>query len=220
MKYRLAFLTLNFCVLSLVSCSGDGESGGDDATSSGGSTSTGGLSGSGGLAGTGGDAAAGGGVGTGGGIASGGDFGAGGTGPVTGGASSGGGSGDGGSPSGGGTGGAGTGGAGGGWLYTEGTEIKLDDGDGNPANDSAIILHGVSMIDITTVSTDGGYEAQLDRIATWNVNIVRMPVYMNNNMHGDTAPLPGGGGPRRAPTRCFRPISILRSSTPRASGCM
>ncbi len=78
-----------------------------------------------------------------------------------------------------------------GWLYTSGNLIKMNDGDGNPADDETVILHGVSMIDITTVSTDGGYQAQLDRMAQWNVNLVRMPVYPHDNTHGDTKPIGG-----------------------------
>ncbi len=61
-------------------------------------------------------------------------------------------------------------------------------------------MHGVSLIDITTVSTDGGYQAQLDRAAQWNVNVVRMPVYADNQLHGDTKPLPGGWTVAKADT--------------------
>ncbi|MCK9522903.1 MAG: cellulase family glycosylhydrolase [Proteobacteria bacterium] len=78
-----------------------------------------------------------------------------------------------------------------GWLYVSGNEIKRDDGDGNPSNDPTIILHGVSMIDIATVAYHGGYQAQIDKLNGWNVNVIRMPVYPHDSLHGDVMAIEG-----------------------------
>lgn len=80
-----------------------------------------------------------------------------------------------------------------GWLYTSGNRILRNDPVRGPEQDPEIILRGVSLIDITTVSTDGGYAAQIDRIVAFNpnINIVRMPVYPwdTDLLHSDTKPI-------------------------------
>ncbi len=74
----------------------------------------------------------------------------------------------------------------GGWLYTDGNQIKLNDGDGNLANDLPIILRGLAMTDPAMMPKDGGMTAQIDKAVQWNINIIRLPIYPSDNMHGDT----------------------------------
>ena len=71
-----------------------------------------------------------------------------------------------------------------GWLYSEGNALRLSDGDGDLSNDADVHLHGVSLIDVSRVF-ESNYEAQVDEAAAWGSNIIRLPVYPENEPQND-----------------------------------
>ncbi|MBN2531163.1 MAG: glycoside hydrolase family 5 protein [Deltaproteobacteria bacterium] len=77
-----------------------------------------------------------------------------------------------------------------GWLYTEGNTVKLSNGDGDLTNDDPVHLHGVSVIDVSNVFNNN-FEAQVDEAQSWGANIIRLPVYPEDEPQDDQ---PSDGG--------------------------